>query len=104
MGERCPTCGQRMPPRGADNPDLLLSLLEKRAHRMVYRGQRSGLWLLTHRSADDPVFYDPAIRELIARGVLHSCYSTCPDEAYWLYPTVDAEAVKAKRRKRVRTR
>jgi hypothetical protein len=103
--DTCPKCGQVLSVGGTStDPDLLLRLLKERNNRMVYRGHKTGRWLVTYRSdgkPDCPEFTDAAVRDLIDRGEIRSCYSNCPDEAYWLHQTIDVDAAMAERPRRM---
>jgi hypothetical protein len=69
--------------------------------RYVYQSHKdekpTGRWYLTHRFHGEPTFSFNPIHELIEQGLLHPCYSNS-NQAYWLLPTVDVEAVLAQRR------
>jgi hypothetical protein len=67
---------------------------------MVYRSTITSRWLVSYRSGNEPEFTDAAVKTLVNSGMIHSCYSDCPDDAYWLDATVDVEAAMAERLRR----
>jgi hypothetical protein len=101
MSAVCPTCKQPWPQALSNDASLLLELLTRKHGRYVYQGHKygdpTGRWYLTHSLYGESTFSFSPIQELIKQGLLHPCYSNS-NQAYWLLPTVDVEAVLAQRR------
>src|SRR5690348_6852294 len=104
MVERCETCGKVVVPEPKaatyhviTTEGELVTLLKQMERRMVYRFKdRHNEWGLTHGHG---LRVAPAlVRSAVKAGILHSCYSNCPDDAYWLGSTIDVDATLERRR------
>lgn len=77
--------------------DELLALLKDHPDRMVYFAASGRGWFISRMKIG--LVPESFVNELVARGDIHSCYSSIPHEAYHVGKTLDIEATKSERLK-----
>lgn len=91
---RCTKCGQLI--ASAHDAEWLLDILTHGTpHRTVYHG-RDGGWFVSYGGGE---VSRTIVQNLVAQGLIASCYSDCPKEAYHVGRTWDVQRTLEARKK-----